>query len=593
MRTESPKTSYQIEFRPQRHELEVILTLEGLSDLEPVRLATPHWIPGAYGFMKYGRDVFNVKAIDPGTGTALTLRREGWSGYVVEALSQSIEVTFTVYAFDPAWGELAGFVDEHQALFLATRCLYAPDHPGPCRVQYRVPQGWEIHHPLGSTQVDALTFEHPSHLAFLDCPVVLGAFHRSTRLCQGVPFHFVFLDQALGFDTQMDSFLDALMRLAVTCSDVFGPFPFQDFTFIFSFDPRSHWGLEHANATTIGLSQDCFIDPKALADGLRVCVHELFHAWNGCRLKPAPLGAPDLLQGGFPDALWITEGFTRYYEFLLCVRSGAISPEAFFSNIVNYYRQFSSQPASERVSVVDASHATFLNHNRYPGCGNSTIDYYDKGMLIAFDLDVALRTADDTSNLDGEVRALYQAFCGVGAGLTHAQARDFLIGRTPSLGSLLIRETETPSKLGVASALQALGFEVGMEPCPTLGLVLVNNAGPALADVMDTSPAGAAGLAPGDEIQRLDGFPFSLKALKWLIAHRPTFRMEVLRGHRQLTFDLSPGERKSISSLTWRGSSTQLERIQRWLQREDFVLNNGDQILLDAFDNFHGIHTVL
>lgn len=592
MGTDPLRTSYVVRFRPQLHQLEVVLTLEGLPAPGPVLLATPTWVPGAYGFMKYGRDVFDLTARDPASGAALAWRREGWSGYLVEAVSTDLEVAWSVCACDPAWSELAGFVDGHQALFLGTRCLYAPAYPGPCRVRYEVPPGWGFHHPSGATPIEGNTFDYPSHPAFLDSPVVLGTFQHFQRTCREVTFHFVFLDWNLGFDARVQPFMDGVMGIAEACHGVFGAFPFEDFTFIYSFDPRAQWGMEHANATTIGLGADVFIDPKAFADGLRVSAHELFHAWNCCRLKPAPLGDPDLLRGGFPDVLWVTEGFTRYYEFLLCVRSGAIPVDAFFSNIVNYYRQHHLRPAARRVSAVDSSRATFLNHNRYPGSVNSTIDYYDQGMLVAFDLDVALRTRAG-SNLDEELRALYEAHAGVGKGLTHAQARDFFLRRAPMLADQLTRETETSLGLGVEEALEHLGFKLGREAAPYVGLVLAKNEGPGIADVLDTYPAGVAGLAPGDELLFLEGFPFSLKALNWLIAQKATFTLEVQRGQRRLAFEITPMERPRISSLTWDGTPGQRESIQSWLGRPDFAPKIGDRILLEAFDNFHGIQTVL
>jgi len=63
------------------------------------------------------------------------------------------------------------------------------------------------------------------------------------------------------------------------------------------------------------------------------------------------------------------------------------STEQFFSSVINYYRQLCTTPAYERVSAIDSSLATFVNHSKYAGRCNDSIDYYDKGMLIAFDLD--------------------------------------------------------------------------------------------------------------------------------------------------------------------------------------------------------------
>src|SRR5262249_28325618 len=179
------------------------------------------------------------------------------------------------------------------------------------------------------------------------------------------------------------------------CGKVFASFPFKDYTFILTTRPGFHWGLEHLTSSVCSLEPEVFIDPASQARGLRVCGHELFHAWNVRRLRPAPLGQPsDLRNGVYTEGLWLAEGFTRYYEFLLCTRARIYSPAQFFSGIVNNWEHLRRTPAYTRVSAIDSSLATFLNHRNYPGFENTSIDYYQKGMLIAFDLDSELRLAD-------------------------------------------------------------------------------------------------------------------------------------------------------------------------------------------------------
>ncbi|HEX8558866.1 MAG TPA: hypothetical protein VF668_12210 [Pyrinomonadaceae bacterium] len=69
--------------------------------------------------------------------------------------------------------------------------------------------------------------------------------------------------------------------------------------------------------------------------GLRLkhlLAHELFHAWNGGKIRPAQ-----------PEELlyWFTEGFTEYYTRLLLLRAGLITLEEYFDDynkaILDYY----------------------------------------------------------------------------------------------------------------------------------------------------------------------------------------------------------------------------------------------------------------
>lgn len=583
--------AYKVRVLPARHELEVELTLEGSAAHGAVKLQVATWVPGAYGFMKYGRDLFELKAFDARTGAPLALSREGWQGFRVDGGAGAVRVTYRASAYDPAWGELCGLVDHENAVLLGTRYLHVPAHAGPCRVTYEFPAGWRVHHPAGPKALDDGTWEYPSFAVLLDTPVVAGAFDVITRKSHGVDFHHVFLDRAVGYEREAEKFVDALMKIADACHAMFGSFPFEHYTYVFTFHPSAHWGLEHISSTMIGLAPESFVDPEERARGARVCAHELFHAWNVCRLKPAPFMAMDHAGGSFTEGLWVAEGFTRYYEFLLCVRAGVLTPEEFFGNVVNYYRHLAAMPAYERVTAVDSSLATFLNHNKYPGSINNTIDYYDKGMLIAFDLDAALRLAG--GSLDEAFRGFYEAHAGKDAGFTTAQVRAFFDAKLPGLADQLHREAEGPAGLSVPQQLERLGFSGEPETVRYLGLVLKGNTGPEIANVLDTGPAGQTGLAAEDELVAVNGFPFSLKALKWCIANEPKVRLEVTRGHRRLVFEVAPAERTQIGSLVWRGTEAQAQRIRGWLGREDFTPASGQKLSLKSFENFHGIQAVI
>jgi predicted metalloprotease with PDZ domain len=585
-----PAVEYRVRILPEAHQLDVSLRIEGEAARRPL-LATPTWIPGAYGFLKYGRDLFDVRASEPG-GKALPLVREGWSGYRVESSGPVIEARYRACAADPAWAELCGYVGADQALLLGAHYLFPAGYRGPVRVRYELPRGWKLHHPSGPEPAGDAVFDYRSFSQLLDSPVVAGRFEDFTRRVEEADFHFVFLDRAIGFDQKVEALLDDIVKVVEQNRAIFGSFPFGDYTFVLSCDPRAKWGLEHATSSTCGFGEEVFIDPEAWYDAVRLCAHELLHAWNGCRLVPAPVGEPDLLAGSFPEALWVTEGFTRYYEMLLCVRSGAASPETLLGNVVNYHRQLTARPAYRRVAAVDSSRATFLNHNRFPGAANCAIDYYDQGMLLAFDLEAALRTGSPAHSLDEALRGLYERYAGKGQGLTHAQARDFFAELSAEAGERARRGTEEPAGLATIESLKRLGFEPQMAEQPFLGIVLAEGSEAEIADVIDESAAGTVGLAPGDEITGVGGHPFSLKALRWLVASRLKVELQVRRGGQTLTVRIRPGGRERIEKLIWRGDKQQEKLLSEMFGRP-FAPEAGCEIDLSAHHNFHGIATMV
>jgi predicted metalloprotease with PDZ domain len=586
--------NYRVKVLPNEHALAVEMSVEATSD--EIFLEVPTWVPGAYAFMRYGRDIVDVSAVDAVSGSAVAVERRGWNAFRISAGKKSVKVTYKVFVVDAAWGELVGIVGTDQAVLLATRLLFVRgEQSAPCRVTYDLPEKWAFHHPSGAKKIGERTYEYPNYEVLLDTPVVSGAFDKITRTISGTPFHFIFLERATGFAKKSEELVDALVRVSAACEKIFGAFPFDDYSFVMSSDPRAHWGLEHANATMIGIGEDVFVDPEARLQCIRVAGHELVHAWNVKRLKPKPIRDLDLSKGSFTDGLWVAEGFTRYWEMLIAVRANEMSPARFFSNVVNYYRYLAARPAYARTSPSDSSRATFLNHHRYPGAWNSSVDYYDAGMLVAFDIDATLRRAKAPSSLDESFVAFYNEF--LARGFSGADARAFFASRDSALEPLLAREVDGAGALSTIEQLEAIGFEVTRDSVPRAGLVLEKNIGPRILDVLEGSAAAAAGLAPDDEIVKLEDAAFHVAGLKWLIKNESTFAITVRRGARFFTFAISPELRADVTKLTWRGNSEDADRLKKWLDREvlDFGpgSSSGAEIPLTWYDNFHGVDAAI
>jgi predicted metalloprotease with PDZ domain len=582
--------NYRVKVRPNEHALAVEMSFDATAD--EIFLEVPTWVPGAYGFMRYGRDIVDVHAIEMDSGATIAVERKEWNAFRIDARKKRIKVTYKVFVVDAAWGELVGIVGTDQAVLLGTRLFFVRgEQAAPCRVTYDLPEKWAFHHPSGAKKIDDRTYEYPNYETLLDTPIVCGAFEKITRTISGTPFHFIFLERATGFAKKSEELVDALVRVSAACEKIFGKFPFDDYSFVMSSDPRAQWGLEHANATMIGIGEDVFVDAEARLQCIRVAGHELVHAWNVKRLKPKPILDLDLSKGSFTDGLWVAEGFTRYWEMLIAVRANEMSPARFFSNVVNYYRYLAARPAYARTSVGDSSRATFLNHHRYPGAWNSSIDYYDAGMLVAFDIDAALRRAKTPSSLDESFVVFYNEF--LARGFSGADARAFFASRDSSLDHLIAREVDGAGALSTLEQLEAIGFDVTRTQVPRAGLVLAKNVGPLIIDVLEGSAAALAGVAPDDEIVKIDDSAFHVAGLKWLIKNESRFSITVKRGARFFTFDISPTPREDVTKLTWRGAPEYLNRLKKWLDREDLDFTPAQEIPLTWYDNFHGIDAAI
>jgi predicted metalloprotease with PDZ domain len=316
------------------------------------------------------------------------------------------------------------------------------------------------------------------------------------------------------------------------------------------------------------------------------------------RLRPSPLNKlqTHLSSGCFTDGLWLAEGFTRYYEFLLCTRIGTYSPDQFFSNVVGYWRHLTEQPAFKRVSATDSSLAAYLNHKKYPGRINTSIDYYDKGMLIAFQIDARLRLENGNYSLDRVLAEFYNLKVTQHrkpAGYTTAEFIKFLGDVHSGMDELAEKLIEHSGADETASVMNELGFEIKCKPTFRLGLAFKDGNLSVVSDVLDDGPAAECGISPGDIINRINGFQFTPAALRWAAAQSLPVGVEVFRGHRALSFLVKPVEILQINTMAWKGGRSDAKRIAKWLHRKEFAPQRHREFALDFYENFHGIDSIL
>src|ERR1017187_1622319 len=96
--------NYRVKVLPNEHALDVEMMIDGKRD--EIFLEVPTWVPGAYGFMRYGRDIVDVRAFDAVSGSPLTVERRGNNAFRIDAVgnhpvgyreARRIKVTYKVF----------------------------------------------------------------------------------------------------------------------------------------------------------------------------------------------------------------------------------------------------------------------------------------------------------------------------------------------------------------------------------------------------------------------------------------------------------------------------------------------------------------
>jgi predicted metalloprotease with PDZ domain len=346
---------------------------------------------------------------------------------------------------------------------------------------------------------------------------------------------------------------------------------------------ESGGGLEHADSAVLMTSRWATRTRKAYIGWLELASHELFHVWNGKRLRPIELGPFDYEREAHTRGLWVVEGITDYYGDLLLHRAGLSTRDEFLASLSDKIDALQSAPGRAVQSIATASFDAWIKHYRPDeNSPNTSISYYTKGAVVAFLLDLTIRrVTSGRRSLDDVMRAAYAQYSGA-RGFTEDEFRALVeqIAGT-SLESFWRSALDGTQELDYTDALRSIGLHfkpaAGTGPIPeraTMGAATKVDGGRLLiSQVRRATPAHVAGLNVDDEIVAVDDFrvrPDQLESR--LEQYLPGDRVSVLvaRRDRLLRLDVRLGaEPLKAWQLETDPSATAAQRamLELWMAR--------------------------
>jgi len=269
---------------------------------------------------------------------------------------------------------------------------------------------------------------------------------------------------------------DQIAKAIPAMAAVFQEVPWNNYTVMTIFDSSYQGGsaLEH-QSSHVGVYAPMMLGTPLLAS---ITAHEIFHAWNVKRLRPADMVPYSYDRVEPTPWLWVSEGITDYYADLALVR-GKIVDSTIFMGLTAEKIQTVAETAP--TALQDASLSTWI----HPTDGSGYL-YYPKGSLAGLLLDIVIRDASDNRrSLDDVMRELYRTTYKSGRGFTAADwwgavsrasagksfadfdAR-YIDGRDPYpydamlklAGMRLASDTIREPRLGVAGAPDSAGVKV-------------------------------------------------------------------------------------------------------------------------------------
>lgn len=298
----------------------------------------------------------------------------------------------------------------------------------PVTVQIKPYAGWNnVATGLDSIAGKLFTYTAPDFDILYDSPFLIGNLEELPAFTvRDIPHRFI--GYKLGdFDRQ--AFMNDLKKVVTTATNIMGDIPYKHYTFL-SIGPVGMGGIEQLNSTTISFNGEGLTDQESRIRTFNFLAHEYFHHYNVKRIRPIELGPFDYDKGSRTNLLWVSEGLTVYYEYLIVKRAGISTEENIFNHFHHNITAFEKGIGKRFQSLQQASYNTWSDgpFGRRDEQENKTISYYDKGPAVGLLFDFAIRQkTNNKKTLDHVMRTLYREFYQQkGRGFTEDELREVI-----------------------------------------------------------------------------------------------------------------------------------------------------------------------
>ncbi|MGH9477298.1 MAG: M61 family metallopeptidase [Terriglobales bacterium] len=458
----------------------------------------------------------------------------------------------------------------------------------------KMPGGWKYATALttASQDGDEVHFATVPLNTLVDSPLYAGVNYRRFDLSPHAddPVHLnVFGDTPQDLKATPEE-IQWHKNLAGQALALFHSHHYQHYDFLLTLsDSIGGEGLEHHQSSEDGTRADYFTDWAAGVANRDLLGHEYTHSWNGKYRRPYDLWTPNYNVPMQDDLLWVYEGLTQYWGYVLTARSGLRSPLATRDLMANIAAGFAASPGRGWRTLDDTTNQEVMSH-RTPVTWPSWLrgeDYYQEGLLIWLDADTTIRelsggkkSLDDFAHLfygmdNGSFVTNTYTLDDIVKALNEVQPYDWaqffrtrvyeLHPAVPEEGftqggyKLIYNDTASPWMKQAGAGRFGANYGTG------IGFSVFGNG--QIGQVWWGSPAFKAGLAGGMTIEAIDGKAFSEPRLRHTL-------LDAEQGTGPITLLVKKGDEFVTVAVDYHGGLRipHLERVEGTPDRLDAIL---------------------
>lgn len=407
-----PKMQYTVSM-PQAAKGKFHITLDAAGfSKDSIVLKMPNWMPGYYQLMNYANTVDSLAAFNQ-KGKALSVSKINSNSWLIVTTKKSpFRVTYQINTNRKFVAN--SFIDSaHAYIVPANNFMYVASMlqlPVQVKINsFNEPSFKKIATGLQRVKEKANVFTAPNFDILYDCPILIGDLKELPPFTvRGVPHRFIGYKMG-SFDEVL--FMNTLQKAIEQGVNIIDHIPFKEYTFIGIGPGRG--GIEHLNNTTVSFSGNELKTPADINRIMNFLSHEYFHHYNVKRIRPVELGPFDYDKGSKTTQLWISEGLSVYFEYLMVKRAKIVDRQLFLNNLANNITAHENNLGKSHQSLLQASYNTWSD-GPFGTSGvdkNKAISYYEKGPVVGMLLDFAIRNASKNKfSLDNVMRFMYNEY---------------------------------------------------------------------------------------------------------------------------------------------------------------------------------------
>ena len=399
------------------------------------------------------------------------------------------------------------------------------------------PTGWQAAGALRqkAKSGNTITYETTDYETLVDSPFLAGKYFQKWDLGQNITLNVA--ADAQRFLAATPAQIGAHKKLAEQAVKLFGTRQFDHYDFLLSLTENlGGIGLEHHRSSENGVNSAYFTEWDKGPGRRNLLPHEFTHSWNGKHRRGADSVTPDYSTPLRNSMLWVYEGQTQFWGYVLGARSGLFSKQETLDSYAAIAASLDNRPARAWRSLDDTTNDPVMS-SRSPKAWVSeqrSEDYYNEGLLVWMEADsIIRRETRGAKGLDDFARAFY----GTGEGDWGVVPYDFaeivktLNSVAPYDWDGFLRQRLTEKAKGAPlNGFTASGYKLIYTDTPTAtfadqqrsgksnnlsysGGLVIGKEG-AIDQVIWDSAAFDAGLTVGDTIVAVNDKPFSDDLIK-------------------------------------------------------------------------------